>query len=205
MYRPGDNDLNSASVSPPPKYLRASAFAAMAASSAAVPSWNPLEVKPITALTKIVFAPRNASFTRASANETGATSRKYPYVLPATRSWTRTGLVVFFCRVVCGNVAAHAVARHAPAPAQVRALHQRGQRQELSFYFCVAQKRHTRELDVLQRDARDGDSKLRREVRVVQLPAEHQGIAPFRDRLDRADLRVQLSAGDHGDERARRV
>mmetsp|Transcript_3131 Transcript_3131/g.13068 ORF Transcript_3131/g.13068 Transcript_3131/m.13068 type:complete len:345 (+) Transcript_3131:297-1331(+) len=95
MYRPGDNDLNSASVSPPPKYLRASAFAAMAASSAAVPSWNPLEVKPMTALTKIVFAPRNASFTRASANETGATSRKYPYVLPATRSRTRTGLVVF--------------------------------------------------------------------------------------------------------------
>ena len=41
----------------------------MAASSASVPSWNPLAVNPITALTKMVAAEEMTDSTRASLND----------------------------------------------------------------------------------------------------------------------------------------
>ena len=89
MYRPGLSDLNSCKVSPPPKYFRASTLLAMAASNAAVPSWKPALVKPMTALTKMVLAFAMTSVTRASLNDSADTSRKYPVVSPCFKSASR--------------------------------------------------------------------------------------------------------------------
>ena len=89
MYSPGLRDLNSCRVSPPPKYFRASTLLAIAASRAAVPSWKPAGVRPITALTKMVFAPAMTSATLASLNDSADTSRKYPVVSPGFKSARR--------------------------------------------------------------------------------------------------------------------
>mmetsp|Transcript_9694 Transcript_9694/g.23991 ORF Transcript_9694/g.23991 Transcript_9694/m.23991 type:complete len:226 (-) Transcript_9694:125-802(-) len=91
MYKPGDRLLNSCSVSPPPKYLRALLLAAMVASNACVPSLNPEGVSPITALTKMVAAPETTACTAGSRKDSAATSRKYPHWVPGARSGTRQG------------------------------------------------------------------------------------------------------------------
>ena len=53
----------------------ASTLLAIAASRAAVPSWKPAGVSPITALTKMVFVPAMTSATLASLNDSADTSR----------------------------------------------------------------------------------------------------------------------------------
>ena len=193
--------MNSPPECPRPKILARGRIRRDGGVEPAVPSWNPDEVKPITAFTKMVFELRSASFTRASAKDSGATSRKYPYSRPATRSRTCTGLV----RDVSEDVSSPHTPSRGTHPHPLRSALSTKVDRGSSFASISGSPSSS------FRASSTSSSETPRTVipnfaarYVVQLPAEHQRVAPPRHRLDRADFRVQLGAGDHGEERPRR-
>ena len=90
--------------------------------------------------------------------------------------------------------------RHAPAPVQRVALDHHAQRHELTFNLRDQQLRPS-DGNVGLVYSFDVYAEFRRDVRVVQLAAQHHVVRFFRDRLDAPHLGIELAPRDDREER----